>query len=236
VDNPNFLSPDEELQYQQLAQLRFWKARQEKVQTETPDNQVSKTAIPSRWELIHGITLHQWQEQCVEAWIKAGGKGVIKVVTGAGKTVLAMAIAERLQQTRLTELRIAVVVPTVVLLEQWKAEFIERSNLPAEAIGLVGGGHDEIFNDKIRVLISVLNSASKKLPALVRDAGVGDSLLLIVDECHRAGAAEMQKIFQTQRAFSLGLSATPERDTDPSDDDSEQSAVALWRGPRGSVR
>ncbi len=224
MDNPKLLSPGEELQFQQLAQLRFWETRQEKIQAEIPDDQASQVNIPYRWELTRGITLHQWQEQCVEAWTVAEGKGVIKVVTGAGKTVLAMAIAERLQQTRLSQLRIAVVVPTVVLLEQWRAEFIERSNLPAEAIGLSGGGHDETFSEKIRVLISVLNSASKKLPTLVRDAGIGNSLLLIVDECHRAGAAEMQKVFQTQRAFSLGLSATPERDSDPSDDDADHSS------------
>ncbi|HEV8573476.1 MAG TPA: helicase-related protein, partial [Dehalococcoidia bacterium] len=43
---------------------------------------------------------------------------------------------------------------------------------------------------------------------------VGETLFLIVDECHRAGAPEMRRIFQTKRRYSLGLSATPERDTD----------------------
>ena len=142
-------------------------------------------------------------------------KGVLKVVTGAGKTILALAIAEKLQHAKAHDLRVAIVVPTVVLLAQWRHEILTRSNLPPEAIGLLGGGSDDSFKPDTRILICVLNSAARKLPELVRDAGVGASLLLIVDECHRAGSKEMRRVFEAERAFSLGLSATPERDSDP---------------------
>jgi superfamily II DNA or RNA helicase len=37
---------------------------------------------------------------------------------------------------------------------------------------------------------------------------------MVVDECHSAGAAEMQRVLKTERAFSLGLSATPKRESD----------------------
>ena len=36
--------------------------------------------------------------------------------------------------------------------------------------------------------------------------------ILIVDECHRAGAPENRRIFEVPRRSALGLSATPERD------------------------
>jgi superfamily II DNA or RNA helicase len=109
-------------------------------------------------------------------------------------------------------LRVAVVVPTTVLLEQWREEFAHRSNLPIKAIGLMGGGHNDSFDERVRILVCILNSASKKLPGIVDKSGVADSLLLIVDECHRAGAAQMQQVFRTKRKYNLGLSATPERD------------------------
>jgi len=89
----------------------------------------------------------------------------------------------------------------------------------------MGGGHSDGFNDQIRIMICVLNSAAKKLPANVEQHNIGGDLLLIVDECHRAGAAEMRQVFATQRACSLGLSATPERADDP-DPDSEAGASA----------
>jgi superfamily II DNA or RNA helicase len=168
------------------------------------------------------VVLHDWQTECVQSWFKSGKRGVIKVVTGAGKTILALAIAEKLQQTAAPNLRVAIVVPTVVLLAQWREELAARSNLPRASIGLMGGGHADRFTGEVRVLICVLNSASKKLPQEVNHAGVGGELLLVVDECHRAGAPEMKQVFQTKRAYSLGLSATPERTDDPGPEESSE--------------
>jgi superfamily II DNA or RNA helicase len=220
----NSLTPPERLELQQLLQTDFWIRRKRSEgsnEEQFLSARASDTSLPERWNLTRGIDLHTWQRECVDAWFAAGTRGVLKVVTGAGKTILALAIAEKLQQTAAHELRVAVVVPTVVLLVQWREEIIARSNLPPEAIGLLGGGSEDIFNANTRILICVLNSAARKLPELVRKAGVGESLLLIVDECHRAGAAEMRRVFATERAFSLGLSATPERETGQTRNDAD---------------
>jgi superfamily II DNA or RNA helicase len=211
------LNPAEQLELQQLLQADFWSKRGiSESPSESHDSPVGsgKSELPERWELTRGIDLHPWQQQCVDAWFGADKKGVLKVVTGAGKTILALAIAEKLQQTTARDLRMAIVVPTVVLLNQWKEEIASRSNLPSTAIGLLGGGADDSFNAETRILICVLNSAARKLPEIVQQAGVSSSLLLVVDECHRAGAKEMQRVLTTKRAFSLGLSATPEREGD----------------------
>lgn len=215
------MQPADELQLQQLLQMQVWKKQHSESvneETSTPDSAKSD-ALPQLWELTRGIELHSWQVRCVDAWFATGNRGVIKVVTGAGKTVLALAISEKLQRTQMPGLRVAIVVPTVVLLDQWREELLSRSNLPASAIGLIGGGHDGTFDDRTQILVCVLNSAARKLPDLVRESGFGSSLLLIVDECHRAGAAEMQKLFRTTRACSLGLSATPERENDLKEDE-----------------
>jgi superfamily II DNA or RNA helicase len=211
------LTSAERLELQQLLQLNFWDrhaASADAKNEQSPSETKIHSNLPERWSLTRGIDLHPWQKECVDVWFQAGKKGVLKVVTGAGKTVLALAIAEKLQQVEAHNLRVVIVVPTLVLLAQWKHEILSRSNLPSEAIGSLGGGSDDTFNPDTRILICVLNSAARKLPDLVRNAGVGSSLLLIVDECHRAGAKEMRRIFETERAFSLGLSATPERESD----------------------
>lgn len=217
-DRPRSLLP-EDLQLQQLLQTRFWQDRSSSarnVSKRDGDAGVFETeVIPDQWQLTRGLLLHEWQQQCIDAWFGNAKRGVIKVVTGAGKTILALAIAERLQQVDDKDLRVAIVVPTIVLLDQWREELSTRSNLPSDAIGVIGAGNNDTFNDRIRVLICVLNSASKKLPDVVAQSRFSQSLLLIVDECHRAGAAEMKRVFQTRRAYSLGLSATPEREDDP---------------------
>jgi superfamily II DNA or RNA helicase len=168
---------------------------------------------PSHWNLTSGLTLAHWQREAVDAWFAAGKRGTIKVVTGAGKTVVALAIAERLQESD-PDLRVAIIVPTIVLMQQWHENFRQRANLPKEAIGRLGGGHTDDFGETRRILIAVLSSARKVLPALVREAGVSDHLLFVADECHRVGAPEMSAVLRTPRSYVLGLSATPEREDD----------------------
>ncbi len=218
------LTPDEELLLEQLQQLRYWQEARKPSGSSLSDNveiASSSESLPERWELTRGIQLYEWQRRCISAWMENDKRGIIKVVTGAGKTVLALAIIQELQNDIAPHLRVAIAVPTIVLLQQWREEILERGNLPASAIGLIGAGEDDHFSAEVRILICVLNSASKKLSQEVERAAVADQLLLIVDECHRAGSAEMKRVFQTRRSYSLGLSATPERDDEANDSESD---------------
>jgi superfamily II DNA or RNA helicase len=165
------------------------------------------------WNLTAGLTLEPWQREAADAWFAAGRRGTVKVVTGAGKTVVALAIAERLQRSD-PDLRVVIVVPTIVLMQQWHETLRRRSNLPPSAVGRLGGGYSDDFGGPRRILIAVLSSARKALPDLVRRAGVSDHLLFVADECHRVGAPEMSAVLSTPRSYVLGLSATPERDDD----------------------
>ena len=215
------LTPNDELQLQELQQLRYWQVQSLSAQivgSPQGTGNGGPVALPDQWELTRGVAFHDWQERCIEAWFARSDRGIIKVVTGAGKTILALGIAERLQRSQAPGLRVAVVVPTIVLQQQWQEELITRSNLPPRSIGLLGGGGTDSFGDGVRVLICVLSTASKRLSQEVERAGISENLLLIVDECHRAGATEMKKVFETRRAYSLGLSATPEREEDDSED------------------
>lgn len=175
----------------------------------TPDD-VRSDSIPESWELTRDMQLAPWQQTARESWFASSKRGTIKVVTGAGKTIVALAIAERLQREN-PDLRIAIVVPTIVLMNQWVDVLEEHSNLPQSALARLGGGYSDEFDETKRVMVSVLASARKELPATVRKYGLGENLLLIADECHRAGAPEMSAVLQTDRQYSLGLSATPER-------------------------
>lgn len=170
-----------------------------------------------------GLTLHDWQRECVDTWM-ASGRGTVKVVTGAGKTVVGLAIIEQLWRSD-PELRVAIVVPTVVLMNQWYGEIESRGTLPMGLVGRAGGGKRDSFEGGTRIVILVLNTASKKLASDVGTSGIGGHLLLIVDECHRAGARVMSRIFDVRRRYSLGLSATPERSDDSAFDEAQEDVA-----------
>lgn len=186
--------------------------------------------IPDIWKLTNGVQPHAWQHQCIAKWRKKKGRGTVKVVTGAGKTLLALFIAELLQNTEDKDLYLAVVVPTIVLMHQWYDAILEHGNIPVEAIGRLGGGYDEGFTGGKRILITVLASASERLPRLVKEANVEEHLMLVADECHRAGATEMSKVLKTKCRWSLGLSATPEREDDD-DAGYDESPLGKRLGP-----
>ena len=204
------ITPKEELLLHNLRTKDYWFEKNKESGEGVPVSKEKEKPVPEKWEMLKGITLYDWQEQAVESWFKEK-KGTIKVVTGAGKTILALSIIEKLQEKE-KDLRVAIVVPTKVLLKQWHEELSEKSNLPEETIGFLGAGREDDFkNSRKKTLLCVLNSASKKLPGIV-DKNIGDKLLLVLDECHRAGAPEMRRVFKTKRKYTLGLSATPERD------------------------
>lgn len=230
------LSSAERLTLQQL-RLREWIGRstgraEAEVSSRLEPEGPEAASLPQAWEMTRSLHLHPWQESACDAWFREDRKGTIKVVTGAGKTVVALAIIERLQR-RDPELRVAIVVPTIVLMNQWHDVMREHSNLPEQAFGRLGGGYAETFGDLTRILIAVLPSARKELPGLV-DEDLGRHLLLVGDECHRVGAPEMSRVLQTRRAHSLGLSATPER-TDDGDDGAIGAPVEKTRNGFGSV-
>lgn len=211
------MTKEQRLMLHQLRLLEWLETEQSKAATIADPLQKEQVdeedaSLPTRWQLTRGISLYDWQKECIDRWFESGHRGTVKVVTGGGKTVLGLALAERLQNFINPQLRVAIVVPTVVLMHQWYDEILERGNIPPHAIGRLGGGYKEDFKDGRRILIAVLASARKQLSPLVHSSRNGKHLFLIADECHRAGASLMSNIFETERVFSLGLSATPERE------------------------
>ena len=163
--------------------------------------------------------LYPWQEECLKKWKKKQYHGIINVVTGAGKTYLALAAAKCLkEQVGTARLRIKIVVPTASLLTQWALairNFFDGA-ISRREIGLYYGSRrdtpDHLF------MIYVINSARYSLARhIVKDLEDGFTVFLIADECHRYTGSENQKIFEflpftaacPQRYASLGLSATP---------------------------
>jgi superfamily II DNA or RNA helicase len=159
--------------------------------------------------------LFNWQRDCLQKWFDNGCRGIVNVVTGAGKTVLALAAAQYLRAdiSRATEkLKVKIVVPKIFLAAQWQKAIMGELHIPRGKIGIYRNSHDASKEFMIYVVNSARYSISRHILA---DMKAGSSVLLICDECHHYGSGENSKIFDflphigDSRYYSLGLSATP---------------------------
>jgi len=137
-----------------------------------------------------------YQHEAVDAWLRAGGRGIVVLPTGAGKTVVAFDAIARLG------VRTLVVVPTIELLRQWRGGAVQRLTAPEAEIGAIGGG------ERTRGPITIITYDSAAMPRRKLD-GFG---LLVFDEAHHLPAQSYRAIVAKCAApWRLGLSATLER-------------------------
>ncbi len=140
------------------------------------------------------------QTEALDAWWKTGGRGVVVLPTGTGKTFLAILAIARTARPAI------VVTPTIDLLHQWYAEL---RNAFGTEIGLLGGGEYDIR----QLTVTTYDSAYLYFERWAHRFG-----LLIFDECHHLPSpGYMQAAIGSLAPFRLGLTATPER-TDGQDD------------------
>lgn len=171
------------------------------------------------------LPLFAWQKDCLDIWFHNQGKGVVNVVTGAGKTILALGAISRLEHLNPKQkpaLKIKIVVPKVFLANQWVKNLQDYLAVSKEDIGVYSGMHKDPPSRKY--MIYVVNSARTTLSRhILDDYSQGSSIFLIADECHHYCSPENSRIFkfiaqipiqdQSPHYYALGLSATPETAT-----------------------
>lgn len=139
--------------------------------------------------------LRPYQSEAVEAWERAGRRGVIVMPTGSGKTLVGMKAMELVQSSAL------IVVPTLELLHQWRGKLEESFGVE---VGMLGGGRRELKG----ITVATYDSA------YIHAERMGDKfMLLIFDECHHLPAQGYRQIAELMASpYRLGLTATMERE------------------------
>lgn len=143
------------------------------------------------------LAARDYQTAAVQAWQKAGVRGVVVLPTGAGKTfVAALAIAQMQVAT-------LVIVPTIDLLQQWQTALANFYGLKdKEAIGVFGGGRHDLKP------LTIITYDS----AIIHTRHLNRFGLLVFDEAHHLPAESYKAAAEGAFApYRLGLSATPER-------------------------
>ena len=149
------------------------------------------------------MKLREWQENAFPLWW-ARKRGIMKVVTGGGKTVFAIHCLKKYLEEE-PDKTILIVVPSIALLDQWYEGI--SLNFDSKDIALNGGGEqiEHISKVCITTIDSLKNIINKIDP---------ENTLLIVDECHKIGTEKRGEMLTGNWHATLGLSATPERDYD----------------------
>jgi superfamily II DNA or RNA helicase len=149
---------------------------------------------PIPWPLRASRDPFPHQTEALEAWWKAGGRGVVVLPTGTGKTFVAILAIQRAARPTL------VVTPTLDLLNQWYSELLLAFDAP---VGLLGGGSYDLRP----LTVTTYDSAHIYLERWGNRYG-----LLVFDECHHLpGPTYALAAVGSLAPFRLGLTATPER-------------------------
>lgn len=171
--------------------------------------------------ILHNVVLRDYQAEVVETAIHKQ-RGIIQVATGGGKTLIATAIAAKLN------------IPTIFcvhtqdLLTQAYDVFSKALKTP---IGIVGGGKNQIENITICMIQTLGNALNfKYIPADEFDTYAEESpsmmnkmmilkmiqntQCVIIDECHHISALTYVSLMSSipNACFRYGLSGTPYRD------------------------
>jgi superfamily II DNA or RNA helicase len=152
------------------------------------DNVAQLLKLP---RLESSFKLRDYQIDALVSWTRADCRGIVVLPTGSGKTVLAVKAIEEQQCSTL------VVVPTIVLVDQWR-EVLEQAF--KVSIGALGGGREEIEP----ITVSTYDSAR------LRTRRLGNIFDFIVfDEVHHLSAPSNSRIAERYIATKrLGLTAT----------------------------
>jgi superfamily II DNA or RNA helicase len=163
------------------------------------------------------------QIAALQAWVDANCRGLLKLATGAGKTLTALRAVRLHTNDGLPSL---ILVPSKLLLRQWQKEIAEE--LPECTVMLAGDGHVrwaipgrlEAFlspntTGERRIILATMQTASSESFRSLLKNHLVQHLLLIADEVHQLGSLENRNLFRVNAGKRLGLSATPERFGDP---------------------
>ncbi|MEL6439711.1 MAG: DNA phosphorothioation system restriction enzyme [Cyanobacteria bacterium J06621_8] len=167
------------------------------------------------------LSLRNYQHQAVANWLENHGRGTLKMATGSGKTIIALAIATELYQQ--IGLKILLIVcPSRHLVAQWARECSKFNLQPLIAMTRVDTWQGELSNQLYQIAQSASNFCTIiTTNSTLISAGFQSQLkyfppktLIVGDEAHNLGSASLASSLPRNIGLRLALTATPERHYD----------------------
>lgn len=163
------------------------------------------------------VTFYDYQQEAIGKWLAAGGRGIFDMATGTGKTYTGLGAAAALMES-CKRLAVIIVCPFQHLVDQW-----------ADDVRLFGGDpiiahsgspqrdykkrvHDGVFDfnlGAVPYLTVICTNATFASEWMQRDcSSISDDMMLLVDEAHNLGAANLRQTLVVPYKYRLALSAT----------------------------
>lgn len=183
--------------------------------------EAERATSPVKRERSLNVKPYPHQIETLESWDDAGRVGIVKHATGSGKTITALlGVRECLERGE----KVLVLVPSVLLLKQWREEISKFFRGEKVKLLCCGGGNDAWAEPGVlagltarkapaSIVLSTLDTAQS--PVFRKRIRWGRHLAVFVDEVHRIGAPTYRQILESSDGPIMGLSATPERAGDP---------------------
>ena len=165
-----------------------------------------------------GLTLRSYQQEAIDNWFANKGRGTLKMATGSGKTITALAIAAELYK-KIQLQALIIVCPYRHLVQQWARECCKFGLQPVLAYESVSKWQSDLSNQLINLRLGLqpfvaVITTNATLMGQGFQSHVGafpQKTLLIGDEAHNLGAERLAASLPRTVGLRLGLSATPER-------------------------
>lgn len=164
------------------------------------------------------LQLRSYQRQAITNWFANQGRGTLKMATGSGKTITALAIASELYQ-KIGLQALIVVCPYRHLVTQWAIEAEKFGLQPILAFESIRQWQSQLSTGLYNVrastqpFITVITTNSTLIGKGFQSQlkYFPEKTLIIGDEAHNLGAPRLEQSLPRQIGLRLGLSATPER-------------------------
>lgn len=166
------------------------------------------------------IKLREYQIKCIDAWLKAGARGMIEMATGTGKTYTSIAsIYYLIKKLDLQKLCIVITCPYTHLVDQWERSLIDfgyksilaysdEKNWKRKLANSIIYMNDGLVNQVV-VVTTHDTFSSESFIHMIKSINI--PVLLIADEVHAVGSEIRSQGLINQYQYRMGLSATPER-------------------------
>ena len=165
-----------------------------------------------------GRVLREYQKNAIREWFKAGGRGLLEMATGSGKTFTALSLVQALNK-QVPRLCVVIVCPYVHLVNQWDSEARSLGFAPVQCYEARVSWTPQAMEQLqahlsgSRPLICFLTTCATFIGTAFQSllAQLPTDTLIIGDEVHNLGAANTLVRLPNNVRYRLGLSATPER-------------------------
>ncbi|MFD2009940.1 DEAD/DEAH box helicase family protein [Streptomyces narbonensis] len=168
------------------------------------------------------LQVRSYQKQAVQNWFSHGCRGILRMATGTGKTLTALAAAAqvtKILQKREQPLLTVVIAPYQHLVDQWSKDIERFGVTPIRAYESTDAWYGRASNLLHALALKgapggVIVTTNKTFAdtafqgILERHKG---QMLIVADEAHNLGAKRLRTKLPPNATFRLGLSATPER-------------------------